>query len=339
MNDIFSCRLSDGRTLEVKVSTYPLSSDNQRTLISLWRTEWKKTDYDWLQSMHGDYSDTLKIQSLIGTVDGVPAGTATVNYPCREPDVAVNGSVLTHPDFRRLGIAAHLTNAISDLAFGAGCKVAYMGGERIANSVYLRCGYDWHNGGVLRRAAPGCDDCEEEFFAPGQKVTLRPAAWGDMSGFACLVVQPLDSWVLDYPRGYLSGKHVSLKRCVSNFPNLYDQVTDRGGVVNMLIGEATHRVLGFGSLTPGPSPARQHKAVVDVAVHDHYVDCLPDLIEKLKDEAPPLEVQTLQTFVADPDQVKKECFLRAGFQPVAELPGQLNAGNRKIKVTILEIAV
>lgn len=338
MNDSFSCTLSDGRTLEVKVLTYPLPAQEQWTLVSLWRTDWKKTDYDWLQSMHGDYSDALKIQSLIGTVEGVPAGTATVNYPCREAEVAVNGSVLTHPDFRRLGIAAHLTNAMTDLTFAAGCKVAYMGGERIPNNVYLRCGYDWHSGGVLRRAAPGCDECEKEFFAPGQQVTLRPATWGDTSGFTCLAVQPLDTWVLDYPRGYLSGKYVLLKRCVSLFPNLYDQVTDGGGVVTVMIGEAAHRVLGFGSLTPGPAPARQHQAVVDVAAQDHYIDRLPDLLEHLKDEARRLEIQTLQAFVADQDQVKKETFLHAGFQPVSELSGQLQAGNREVNVAILQMA-
>jgi len=336
--NIASFTLSNGKTMEVEVFTYPLSPQTQWTLLSLWRTEWKKADYDWLQSMNGDYSDTLKIQSVIGTVDGVPAGTATVNYPVKEPEVAVLGSVLTHPDFRRLGIATHLTNVVTDLAFGTGCKVAYMGGKRIPNCVYLRCGYDWHNGGVLRRAAAGCEGCEREFFAPGQKVTVRPAAWGDMSGFTCLVVHPLNCWVLDYPRGYLSGKHVPLKRCVSNFPNMYDQVVDRGGTMTMLIGEAAHRVLGFGSLTPGPAPAQDHRAIIDVAAHDHYVDHVPELIETLKGAARDLGLQALQAFVADRDQVKKEFLVRAGFQPVGQLPGQLSVDNQKLDVIVLEVA-
>ena len=337
MKDIANFKLANGKTLELEVLTYPLSAEQQWTLLSLW---WigglREGDYDFLKSMNGNYSDTLKIQSVIGMVDGVPTGTASVNYPVQDPEVAVVGMVTTHPDFRRLGIGAHLTNAVTDLAFAAGCKVAYLGAERIPNCLYLRCGYEWHNGGVMRRAAKCCDGYEEQIFASGQKVAIRPAAWGDMSGFTCLVVQPLDCWLLDYPRGYVSGRHVSLERCVSNFPNLYDQVVNRGGVMPMLIGDRAHRVLGFGSLTPGPAPARGHKAIIDVAAHDHFIDYLPKLLEELQKEARRLEVQTLQAFVAEKDQAKKELFSRAGFQPVAELRGELKIPGRKLDVTLLE---
>ena len=129
---------------------------------------------------------------------------------------------------------------------------------------------------------------------------------------------------------------MSLKRCVSNFPNMYDQITDRGGVMTMLVGEAAHRILGFGSLTPGPAPARTHKAVIDVSAHNSYIDYLPVLVEKLQTEAHNLKLQALQAFVADPDSVKKETFLRAGFKPIGQLGGELNTGSQEIDVTILE---
>jgi len=340
MGDITALALRNGKTMQSRILTYPLSPEDQWTQICLWRTEWKRTtsDYNWLESMCGDYSDTLKIQSVIGTVDGIPAGTASVSYSLKDPEVALVGSVLTHPDFRRLGIAAHLTNAVTDLAFAAGCRVVYLGADRISNCVYQKCGYRWHNAGVMRRAAPDGEESEKQFYSPGQKTTIRPAAWGDMPAFSCLVLQPLDCWVIDYPRGYLSGKHITLGRCVSNFPNVYDQVIDRGGVMAILVGEMAHRVLGFGTLTPGPGPARQHIAVVDVAAHDNYVDQLPKLIENLKGQAQSqsLGVQTLQAFVSDQDHFKKELFLAAGLQPVVELPGRLKVDGQNIDVTLLE---
>ena len=224
--------LADGRRLRIEVLECPLASEDQRTLISLWRSEWRKADYDWIQSMNGDYSDSLSITSVVGRVDGAAAGTASVCYPRIDSEVAVVGSVLTHPEFRRLGVAQHLTRAVTDRAFAAGCSVSYLGATPMPQSVYLRCGYRWHNGGVMRHAAPEAEDMEAVWYAGGQSTAIRPAVWGDLSGFACLVVQPLSTWVLDYLRGYLSGRYVSLMRCVSNFPNLYyDVLGGRGGQV------------------------------------------------------------------------------------------------------------
>ena len=38
----------------------------------------------------------------------------------------------------------------------------------------------------------------------------------------------------------------------------------------------------------------------------------------------------------EPDGVKKETFLRAGFKPIGQLRGELNTGSQEIDVTILE---
>ena len=335
-NNMADIALADGRTLNTQVLTYPIAPEDQCLLVDLYRTEWTSADYDWLKSMRGDYSDSLVIQSLIGKIDGIPAGTASVNYPRRDPEIAVVGSVLTHPDFRRLRIAEHLTNAATDFAFAAGCKVAYLGAARIPTCIYLKCGYDWHNGGVMRCEADGCSECEQQFFRSDQETTIRSACWGDLAGLACLVVQDLDCCVIDYPRGYLSGKYVSLERCVSNFSNIYDQVVARGGVMKMLIGERPHRVLGFGTLTPEPSPARNHIAVLDVAAHDNYIDQLPQLIETLKDEARSAGIEKLQAYVADQDQAKSQFLRHADLQPIANLHGQLKIDGRKMDVTVLE---
>ncbi|MCY3758892.1 MAG: GNAT family N-acetyltransferase, partial [Acidobacteria bacterium] len=196
--------LRDGRTLDIEVLTFPIDSARQTALIGLWRTEWTGGDYDWLRSMNGDYSRHLRIQAVLGTIEGRPAGTASVCYPCLEPEVSVVGSVLTHPDCRRLGVAEALTSAVVDLSFRAGCRVSYLGATRDPRNVYLRCGFRWWNGGVMRLEREDSSGCEEDFFAPGQATSVRQANWGDLAAFACFVVQPWDTLVLDYPRALLS---------------------------------------------------------------------------------------------------------------------------------------
>ena len=271
-------KLKDGRTLELEVLTYPIDLPHQNALIGLWRTEWTHGDYDWLRSMNGDYSRHLRIQAALGTIEGRPAGTASVCYPCQGPEVSVVGSVLTHRDYRRLGVAEAMTNAVVDLSYQAGCRVSYLGATRDPRNVYLRCGFRWWNGGVMRREREDSSRCEDEFFAPGQSTSIRESNWGDLPGFACFVVQPWNSRVLDYQRALLSGKYVKLQRCVSNFPVVDNEVIEPGGAMGVLVGQTPHRVLGFGSITPEPGEARRHKAMVDVCSHDGYGDQTGPLI-------------------------------------------------------------
>ena len=336
VNDTETYQLKDGRSLNTAVLTCPIPISEQMTLIQLWQTEWDHTDLDWMQSMNGAYSETLKIQSVIGRIGDSPAGTATVYYPCKDPEVCVVGSVLTHPDFRSLGIAARLVEEVLELAFAAGCRVSFLGTTPNPKSVYLRCGFQWHNGGVMWRAASGFSDCESQFFAAGQNTSIREAMWGDLPATSCFVSQPLDCLVIDYPRCLLSGKYVELRRCVSNFPIVRDNVTERGGAMCMLIGESAHRVLGFGTLTPGPATEQRHKAVIDVTVHDNYEACVPDMLEWLRDAATRHKIEKVQAYVAQPDEKKRRWFQNIGLSPIASLPGQLSVNGEMTDVTVLE---
>ncbi len=339
MNDARSVRLKNGREMQITVLTYPIPISDQMTLIGLWQTEWDRTDVSWSQSMNGAYSQTLTIQSIVGKVEDVSAGTATVYYPCTDPEVCVVGSVLTHPDFRGRGIAEVLVNAVVQLGFDAGCQVSFLGSSHRPMPVYRRCGFDWHNGNVMRRAAPGFETCERRFFTEGQKTWIREAEWGDLPGMACFVSRPLDCLVLDYPRGLLSGKHVALTRCVSNFSAVWCDVAERGGAMCTLVGEAAHRMLGFATLTPGPGAHRRHKAVIDVIAHDSYEAGAPKMIQHLMAEAVRRDIDSVQAYVAAPDQKKLRWFEDAGMKRLAILPRQVRARGEMIDVAVLEAAV
>lgn len=328
-------KLSDGRHLRVAWHACPLAPSDQMTLISLWQSEWTKTDFDWLPALKGAYGKTLRIESVVGMLDGIPVATATVLFPRADPEVSVISSVVTLPAYRRLGIAAQLTDRAASRSFSLGCKVCYLGGT----SVYRRCGFDWYAGVIMRRAAPQAGEIESCFFAPGQSVFVREAQWGDLPGTACLIAQRPDCVVIDYPRGLISGKHADEQRCVSNFPLLWDDAVDHGGTVCALVGEAAHRILGVGTLTPGAGAARRHAAVIDLFVHDHHVAHAAKILQYLIDEAARREVITLQAFVALEDREKMGWFEHAQFVPVATLTGQLRIGDRLIDVMILQSGV
>ena len=325
-------QLSDGRHLLTTWHTYPVAQAEQATLISLWQSEWTKTDFDWLPALNGAYSETLRIDSLVGTIEGVPVATATVLFPGNDPEVSVISSVITLPAYRRLGIAAQLTDRAAIRSFSAGCQVCYLGGT----SVYCRCGFDWYAGVIMRRAAPQAGECESHFFAPGQSTSVREAQWGDLPGTACLIAQRPDCLVIDYPRGLISGKYSAELRCVSNFPLLWDDATNHGGTVCVLAGEAAHRVLGVGTLTPGAGNSRRHVAVVDLFAHDHYATDASRILEYLIGQAVKRDVESLQAYVAVDDRNKMAWFEQARFKPVTTLTGQLRIEDRPIDVKILQ---
>ena len=336
MGDNYSIRLKDGRQLEATVLTYPIRGEDQITLVQLWRSEWQRTDYDWLEAMNGDYSDTFKIRSIIGRIDGQAVTTATVCHPCVDAEVCVIEGVVTLESCRGLGIASKLTNMAVELAFAADCEVCYLGNSYQEGSVYLRCGFERLSGVVMRRAAPGGDDYESRCFGPGQKTSIREAQWGDLPGVSCLLAQPLDCLVLDYPRGIVSCKYTEPKSCVGNFPRVWYNVKERGGSMYMLIGEKAHQVLGFGTLTPEAGTARCHKAVVDIAVHDNYEDKAQEILEVLLSTAEKEKIQTVRSYVADSDGKKTNWFEKAAFSGVAKLGGELRVGEKAIDVIVLE---
>ena len=188
----------------------------------------------------------------------------------------------------------------------------------------------------MRREREDSSRCEEAFFATGQATSVRESNWGDLPAFACFVVQPWDTRVLDYPRALLSGKYVKLQRCVSNFPAVHEEAVARGGVLGVLVGQSPHRVLGFGSITPEPGQSRRHKAVIDVCSHDGYAEGAESLIRWLMAEAGKREIELLQAYVAASDLGKQECFRRFGLKPLATLPGQLRLEGQEVDVLVLE---
>ena len=300
--------------------TYPVQPAVQQQLIDLWRSEWTRTDYDWLEALNGDYGETLTIASVIAHVGADPAATASVLYARGAPETCHIANVITARAHRGRGLGHLVTDAAVELGFAAGCNVAMLGSSRHDGNVYERCGFRRVAGSIMRRDAPGRT---AEAFAPGQSVVIRQAEWGDLPGFARLVAEPLSGAVIDYPRGLCSPRVVAPLRCVSAFTSVWEDVHRHAGQMLVLASASGRRIFGFATLTPGPAPARGHEAVIDFALHDNYAPFAKDLLARLLDEAASRRLVTLDAYVAASDRAKFEAILEAGFHPHSTLPGEL----------------
>lgn len=328
--------LSDAISMHVTLEVCPLDPPRRMEIIDFLQQEWERGDMDWLLCMRGAYNDTLYTDVAMGKVGEEVVGTATVSRPVRDPEICVVENVMTCPAYRGRGIAAYLTDRLVQRAFEAGCRVAYLGNAPNPRPVYERIGFTRIGGAIMRCAAPGQEEVEADLHGSGQKTHMRETAWGDMPGVACLMGQGVDSLMVDYLRGLVSPRHVAPVRCVSNFTTTFYDVKAHGGRMLTLVGATAHRVLGFATLTPGPAPARDHTAVIDVVTHDHYVPQTPDLFDRILAEAKAMEVEVVQAWVAATDTRKADWLKNAGLQPLVTVPNALRVGDRSISAVLFQ---
>ncbi len=314
---------------QLTVHPYPAPTPVQQQLVGLWRTEWTRTDYDWLEALNGDYADTLAITAVVAQVGGEPAATASVLYAKGAPETCLIGNVITARAHRGRGLGQQVTEAAVEIGFAAGCTIAMLGSSRHDGNVYERCGFRRVAGSIMRRDAPGT---VTDSFAPGQPTLIRTAGWGDMPGFARFIAEPLSSVTIDYPRGLCSPAFVEPLRCVSAFTAVREDVHGRAGLMLVLASATGRRLFGLATLTPGPAPARTRSAVIDFAAHDNYAASAGDLLAQLLDEAVTRHIDRLEAYAAVADTAKLRLLQRRGFEAVETLSGdlQLRAGRADV---------
>ena len=307
--------------------SYPLSSAIQTDLIGLLRTEWTRTDYDWLEAMHGDYGEALAITSVLARLRGEAIATATVHFIRRDPEIAVLGNVLTHRDHRGKRLATRLIDLALAQAKNAGCAVCLLGTAKNPRNVYLQHGFVWHSGVVMRKNF-GAAGFEQLYFAGGQPAVVRPANWGDLPGLSFFASEPVPTICLDFPRGLMSTRYTPAARCLSNFPVLWYDTVARGGMLAILAEPDIGRVFGFGSVTRDPGPARQHIGIIEVATHANYESCLPEMLSHLVHGCRDRALRLVHAFVAAGDEIKRRCFRSEAFLETARLDAALRLGDQ-----------
>lgn len=287
-------------TFELQELRYPVATARQHDLIGLWRSAWTRTDYDWLESLNGDYADTLI------------------------------ANVVALPEHRGKGLGQAVAERCVAIGIEAGCDVALLGSSRHEGNVYERCGFRRVAGSIMRRDA---DPFAADVFVPGQAATIRPAQWGDLPGFARLIAEPLGTTVLDYPRGLLSPAAIAPLRCVSAFTSVWEDVQRHAGTM-LVLASPERRIFGFATLTPGPGPSRRHRATIDFATHDAYAAALGDLLGRLLAEAETRRIETLDAHVATGDTAKRTALEAADFTPVVTIERDLLLRDGPCDVTL-----
>jgi N-acetylglutamate synthase-like GNAT family acetyltransferase len=287
-------------------------------LINLWRTEWKRGDFDWIESLKGDYAETLRFSVVQGRIENQLAATATAIQSKEDPRVALISSVMVGSVHRGLGLGAEATKRTMTEAAKLGAEVCYLGTAQWPQNVYQKIGFKRWNGNVMRHELSGRGRLEEVFFAKGQLTLIRKASWGDATGFVTLVVQPLSTRLLSFQNSIFSGPFQHLRRCVSNFPTLYSSSINSGGNMLILQGDRHGQALGF-AIWSRRGSGLDWNAILDVATHDNYHGALGALINEACQQAQKDGVRILTTLIHPLDSEKIDALKQQGFELIALL--------------------
>lgn len=324
-------RLDGGDLLAVKVLRYPLSAADQAKVIELWRTEWEETGFEWLPWINGVYASALVTETAIAFHQDTAVATATVCWPRKDPEICVVMNVLTRKGFRGRGIANQLTDLVVNRGFRSGCTAAYLGNTPTKHSVYEDCDFVRIAGVFMRRTKPGAANLESSLFSGHQKTSVRAANWGDIPGVAALVAHPLETFLMDYPRGLVSSKYLAPERGLTQFSAVWYGSRRAGGDMHVLTGATAHRILGFGSFTPGLGAVKNFLAHVDFLCHDAYRDQAPLLLQSLiRAGKANTFLRELRLITAVSDEWKRQCASDCGFGEAMEIPEQLHFNTQEI---------
>lgn len=337
----YSVTLRDGRTAVLRRLVCPYDSGDAAQLTALLNHEWQNGDLYWSESMAGKYADSLNVVARVAECDGAWLGTACVVYPVDTPRVAAVCEVMTRPDLRGLGIARACVEAVTAEGIAHGAQAVLLGTEREGSAwrVYQRAGYAWLTGGVMRCLAEGQCSFDEDFFAAGQSVRVRPSEWGDLPAVSALLATPYAALAGDYTRSMLSPRHTFHPRCVSAFPTIYYAVEAAGGRCFSLIGDTPHGVLGLASVTPMPGNYRGHVGVLEVMTHDNHIDHGPKLVVAAAEAARELGVRRLKAHVPVMDTTKAKWLRDAGASSIGCLPDQVMLEAESIDVEIYDWSI
>lgn len=269
--------LRDGATMTVRLMEPPEEDYAQRLLHFL-----RHKDDDSMRGIRqrvlGQYADRCIDRYFVGEVEGRIVGQVWYGLPRiddgRRFGIGNFGHVYTDPDWRGQGIAHEITRIVVD-DFHAeptgSCLLCTAG--RGAGRIYLPYGFETIPPGgyygpmglIKPSAAPSFAALDEEYFAPGLPVTVRPGHIGDRHDFDRMLDFSAP-WIQARERWHLTG----LAARVPTFISALHYLEDGRGLITVL-QTSSGSLVGYAFVLSLGSRFETGLRVFDIVLHPHYV--------------------------------------------------------------------
>lgn len=315
--------LNTGETLEILRIPAPCGDWAERVVEFMYIRHLEYANCSWhhnaIRVAAGEFTATSDDVFFVGLLDGEIVGTCWYGAPADTLDLATFGRVVTSPAQRRKGISRALCAAtVADFrARGGWAMHLGTGCTNPARYLYEELGFRHYNfiegaGTVMRLVLRGeYDTFEEEYFAAGQPVSLRPLQWGDFARSELLYNLP--HWFLkDTTCGVFANTPYE-----GQFYEIMGQVGDRGEP-GMVLQTKESRMAGmaYTARTTAQAGAQDHLRVLEFLVHPNYLENAPPLISAVAADSP---AEKLLAYSSALDVSRCEALEEAGFSQEATL--------------------
>ncbi|MGE5531158.1 MAG: GNAT family N-acetyltransferase [Bacteroidota bacterium] len=320
---IAAATLKTGETLEVMRVPAPGGEWADRIVNFMYIRHIQYANCNWhhnaVRVAAGEFLDTCDDVFFAGVLDGEIVGACWYGAPADTLDLATFGRVVTLPTQRRKGISRILCAAAVEDFRARGGWAMHLGTDRTnpARFIYEGLGFRHYNfvedhGTIMRLVLRGeYDTFEEEYFAAGQPVSLRPLHWGDLARAETLYNLP--HWFLkDTTCGIFANTPFE-----GQFYDLMAQVGDCGEPGTVLETSERRMVgMAYTARTTAGAEAQEHVRVLEFLVHPNYMGDGPQLIGALAAQSP---AQKLLAYSSALDVSRCEALEEAGFVREATL--------------------
>lgn len=342
MQRLPAVELKTGEVLEIIRVPPPCDEWGSRLTDYMYIMHPEYTNCAWHRScaraVTGEFASDSSEVFFAGLLDGQIVGTCWYAAPADTLDVACFGRVLTSAPHRRKGISAVLCAAtVEDFrARGGWCMHLGTSLTNPARFIYEGLGFRHYNfiegdGTIMRLVLQGeYEQFEEQYYAAGHEVSLRPLNWGDLA--RAEVLYNLPHWFLkDYSQGIYA--HTPFE---GQYFDLMASVADQGET-GLVLTTDEKRMVGM-AYTVAPragAGAQRHLRVLEFLVHPNYIENAPQLIAAAAIDTP---AEKLLAYSSALDLGRCEVLQEAGFVQEATLADALHDEQSEFDLYIYSLA-
>jgi len=316
-----STTLMSGETMLVRIEEPPLTHYSESLpdgVLINWI--WRELRDDLLG---GKLKQWLYTPYALGFLDGQLVGSMAYFTPTDTRDVGVIEFVQTLEEQRGNGIASVLMDALIEKFVDQGGKALMLcTSNPIAGRLYENHGFWYTVGDGMRFLAPGSEDFDHTYFAHTGNATVREATWADLAGVSALYNHREPDWLI---KDSLTHSFRDT-RYESHFVKLMRRIEDGLGTY-VVLENPNKRVVGAAAIERLDTYYEQHVATLGFRVAPAYTDQTAQLLDAVFDESRNLDIQKIQSFVADRDADQAAILESAGLAQEARLKSRMRDGD------------
>ncbi len=253
-----------------------------------------------------------------------------------DPRLGLIGHVLTHPDYRRRGIARQLIErAMNEFHHCGGMLMQLFTSTLFSLPFYEQLGFEklfsqqvYHDRDWYMRSPHGSDQILHDWFASSDR-RIRPLGAGDLPQYCLLYNAQHDHVLKDRAQQIGCGLEAELA-----FIDVTNALSE--GRATVCVVENSQTIIGAASLIRSVFPHQSHVAIFDIYWPSAAITHIQELAQQCLAQRAALHVEHLYALAVD--GAKRELFVQLGFVSRGILKNHYQIAQQRLDCELFELS-